>query len=179
MRCHLTFDSFCPWHVKLTPPPFQERFQSNRSFIKVPGMVSGEINSDRVKGLYHNPVCKHTINSISCALWVIKWEIFKLLKELRVQLLKWDTIQIDKDPLSCVSKPQAALLWWKIQLFRHFCLDNYWWLHWSKRTDSSTGWNRIVVGQMVSRHKGHNLDLHRHLSGMQTTANDSILCQNN
>lgn len=148
MRCRLTFDSFCPWHVKLTPP-FQERFQSNRSFIKVPGMVSGEINSDRVKGLYHNPVCKHTINSISCALWVIKWKIFKLLKDLRVHLLKCNTNQIDEDPLSCVSKPQSVFFWWKVQLFKRFCLDDYWWSHLSKRTDSAQ-WNRIVVGQMVS-----------------------------
>lgn len=63
-------------------------------------MASREINSDRVKGLYRNPICPDMSNTIGSALWVIKWEIFRLLKDLRGQSLNWEMIQIDKDPLS-------------------------------------------------------------------------------
>lgn len=171
------------WHLTHIVPdtskwrPALERFQSNWRFIKVPRTGSGEINSDRVKGLYHNPVCKHAINSISCALWVIKWEKLKLLKDLWVQLLRWGIIQIAKDPLSCVSEPQSLLL----LLFNCFCLQPAaGWLHLSDRTRSSTWRNRkVVCVGSFPHHNGHNLDLHRRLSRMWTATNDTILCQNN
>lgn len=69
-------------------------------FIKVHSMASREINNDRVKGLYQNPICPDMSNKIRSALWVIRWEIFRLLKDLRGQSLNWEMIQIDKDPLS-------------------------------------------------------------------------------
>lgn len=63
-------------------------------------MASGEINSDNVKGLYGNPIYSNMSNTISFVLWVIKWEIFGLLKDLRGKQTKWEMIQIDKEPLS-------------------------------------------------------------------------------